>query len=105
MSHEEYYDHETCSECGGRCCRNIYDGSCNEQIGDWQETFDYHKVEEHAQAKYNPLEEHRLECQYLGDIGCIIPFEFRPNACKEYKCKKLTNAINLRKINENRIDV
>jgi len=71
---------------------------CRGQKEDWQDTFDKSSATGLVEPIYNPLEEYRVECQYLGDNGCIIPWEFRPRVCKEYKCKTLKTAMERKKL-------
>lgn len=78
---------EFCAECGGECC-NIYDlwikGDEAKQRrlhGNFFKDKDKFEVE--------PLKRVNGRCEYLGESGCIINRENRPEHCLKYECRKM----------------
>jgi len=116
ITRPHYRAPKICKECGGHCCqiyKNVADGGSrpldswfDEWCEDWEAEFE-HCGANKTKPLFDPLEvhmlgnEHMIEallakgidpdyCKYRGKEGCIIPWKNRPNACKEYKCTKLS---------------
>jgi hypothetical protein len=110
---EHYKDTERCTKCGGKCCRiylSCHEGGArpiNTWFEEWVEQWDQEFEDCGITAEYEPLfdplvvhhggNEHMIDelickgidpwgCKYLLKDGCMIPWEKRPNTCKEYRC-------------------
>jgi len=77
---------EFCEECKKGCCYVYKDGSKKrvQQILHEDNNLQYN-----IKPFYNIYKEDKLECEFLGDNGCIIPREERPIVCREFACEKL----------------
>ena len=111
---EHHKDFERCKACGGTCCRvylSCREGGLrpigtlfDEWIEDWEVEFEACGASE-FKPLFDPLEvhmggnEHMLadlekqgldpyKCKYCDIDGCLLPWDKKPNACKEYRCYK-----------------
>jgi len=109
---EHHKDLERCKTCGGKCCA-IYvscgDGGLRpmdtwfeEWVECWDEEFEtcgassieplFEPLEVHMSGNEHMLEELKEKgidpdkCKYCNPDGCILPWDKKPNACKEYRC-------------------
>ena len=76
---------EFCAKCGGDCC-NIYEHFIiGKNIEQKHEAF----FKDEGRFEVEPLGRIGNRCEYLGESGCIIKRENRPNQCLNYECEEL----------------
>jgi Fe-S-cluster containining protein len=85
---EEHRDDSLCADCGGKCCYAYgppYNLNPKRLHEDTERSYGGGRRDEYGVA---PLPEkiHPDACEYLGEQGCIIPWENRPPICKNYRC-------------------
>lgn len=70
--------YDVCGECGGTCCKRkkerFFNGSDLRLL---------------THSPINSAE----GCEYLGELGCILPIIERPSTCIEYSCHRLYSHI------------
>lgn len=101
---KEYRNNDICGSCKDhQCCKKS-----------WTRT-DIGKIVHGVEPLFDIKDKERLReegqdvsyCNYMGEDGCIIPWEKRPKQCKAYRCwewlKKVTR--NPSKIREMSIEV
>jgi hypothetical protein len=108
----EHKASDRCTKCGGKCCliyRSVLAGGQFPEGQTWFQEWcdDFHKHPETygVEPLFDPLEAHMTgkedlredlrkrginpdACQYVGKQGCLIPWDKRPDHCKNYRCQE-----------------